>query len=69
MKKLIASFILAFTAFSIIYLSGSFYSATFDISKWESGARGICSFFGVIAFVAGFAFTYNYFDDHVKNKF
>jgi hypothetical protein len=46
MLKLLKSFGLTLFIFSIIYLLGSFYSLSFDISKWNENTRSIVSVMG-----------------------
>jgi hypothetical protein len=46
MLKLLKSFSLTLFIFSIIYLLASFYSLSFDISKWGENTRGIVSVMG-----------------------
>lgn len=46
MKKFILATILGIYAFALWYIIGSFYSTTFDISKWTIETRAVISMFG-----------------------
>lgn len=54
MKNIIYFTITFLFSFSLFYLLGSFYSVSFDISKWSDDARSIVSVIGgLFSFVIG----------------
>ena len=48
--------LLAFSASFLIYLSGSFGFASFDISTWTSEGRNMISFLMVLGFIGSICF-------------
>jgi hypothetical protein len=62
-KKLIYSTITGIFVFTLLYLLASFYSVTFDISKWDKDTRALLSIiggmFGAISMVIAFAYNEN----------
>jgi hypothetical protein len=62
-KNLIYSTLIGAFVFALFYLLGSFYSTTFNISKWTSETIGLIStlggMFGLISFAITFIFNLN----------
>ena len=54
MCNIAKSIIIGFIVFSIIYLMGSFYSASFDISQWKEMCRYAVVVLGGVLFFAAF---------------
>lgn len=62
-KNLIFATLIGAFVFALFYLIGSFYSVSFNISKWTSETRNFISvfggMFGLISFVIAFLFNVN----------
>lgn len=48
MRKILFALLIFTTVFGLTYLVGSFISATFDLSKWDSKDRAFIGFLGFL---------------------
>jgi hypothetical protein len=64
MKELAKRILIGCIGFVFIYLFGSFFNVSFDISKWGEGSRLIVTFFGSLAFIM----LATYPESNFKNK-
>lgn len=52
MKEILFRLLMGLIGFIVIYLLGSFYSATFNINNWNEAIRFVVSLFGGLSFFA-----------------
>ena len=53
-KKVLISILCGIILFLLVYLTGAFYNANFNISCWDENSRFAVSIFGFIATILGF---------------
>ena len=51
MNELVKRILIGCIGFVFIYLFGSFFNLSFDISKWGEASRLLVTFFGAFAFI------------------
>jgi hypothetical protein len=56
LKALIA-LLATITIISVLYISGSFYSTSFNPAKWSEGTRAAIAMFGCLTAIAGIIIT------------